>query len=115
MGMAAKSARGPSLVVGCDIPTLTPTILRDAAKALDHFDLVLGPARDGGFYLVGVKSPAHVFRLYDRVRWSGEHAMKDTLANVPKHWRIAFLPVLSDVDDAADADANPLSRVPAHS
>jgi hypothetical protein len=105
MADAARRARGPSLIVGCDIPGLTAVILRQAARALLHHDLVLGPARDGGFYLVGVKSPAHVFRLYDHVRWSSEHAMADTLARAPKHWRIAFAPVLRDVDEAEDLAA----------
>lgn len=105
MADAARRAGGPSLIVGCDIPGLTPAILRDAATLLLQHDLVLGPARDGGFYLVGVKSPAHVFGLYDRVRWSSEHAMADALANAPWHWRIAFAPTLQDVDEAADLAA----------
>ena len=105
MADAARRAGGPSLIVGCDIPGLTPAILRDAARLLLCHDLVLGPARDGGFYLVGVKTPAHVFRLYDRVHWSSEHAMADTLANAPKHWRIAFAPALQDIDEASDLAA----------
>ncbi len=105
MADAARRAGGPSLIVGCDIPGLTPAILRDAARLLLCHDLVLGPARDGGFYLVGVKTPAHVFHLYDRVRWSSEHAMADTLANAPKHWRIAFAPALQDIDEASDLAA----------
>jgi len=83
--------------------------LRAALDAVQRFDLVLGPARDGGYYLVGVKSPAHVFRLYDSVRWSSEHALADTLENAPAHWRIAFLPMLSDVDVAEDLRPPPQS------
>lgn len=102
MGSAARRSGGPSLIFGVDIPGLSPTILRQAREAVQRCDLVLGPARDGGFYLVGVKTPAHTFRLYDNVRWSSEHAMADTLLNVPKHWRISLLPMLDDVDVAAD-------------
>ena len=104
MGSAAKRAGGPSLIFGVDIPGLSPAILDQAREAVLRCDLVLGPARDGGFYLVGVKTPAHVFRLYDNVRWSSEHALADTLANAPKHWRIHLLPMLQDVDVAADLD-----------
>lgn len=104
MALAARRASGPSLIFGVDIPALTPAILRTARDALQRHDLVLGPARDGGFYLVGVRSPAHVFGLYDGVRWSSEHAMADTLANAPKHWRTFFLPILNDVDEARDLD-----------
>ena len=106
---AAARARGPSVIVGADIPGLSPAILCAALKAVQRFDLVLGPARDGGYYLVGVRSPAHVFRLYGGVRWSSPHALADTLANAPAHWRIAFLPMLSDVDVAEDLKESPQS------
>lgn len=102
MAMAAKRAGAPSLIFGVDIPDLSPGILNAAREAVQRHDLVLGPARDGGFYLVGLKTPAHAFRLYDRVRWSSEYAMADTLANAPKHWRLYLLPMLNDVDDACD-------------
>lgn len=105
MATAARRAGGPSLIFGVDIPALSPAIVAAAREAVTRFDLVLGPARDGGFYLIGVRTPAHAFRLYDGVRWSSEHALADTLANVPKHWRIAFLPTLNDVDVAADLAA----------
>lgn len=106
MAMAAKIVQGPCVIVGADIPGLSDIIVRRARDAVRRYDLVLGPARDGGYYLVAVKSPAHVFRLYDRVRWSSEHTMADTLANAPKHWRIAFLPMLDDVDVAEDLKAS---------
>jgi len=102
MGLVAKSSRGPSIIAGCDIPELSPSILREAADAIRRFDLVIGPARDGGYYLVGLRTPAHAFRLYDCVRWSSEFALADTLRNVPKHWRVYCLPMLSDVDVAED-------------
>ena len=110
--MAAAARAGgnfPSVIVGADIPGLSPAILRAAREAVRRFDLVLGPARDGGYYLVGVKSPAHVFRLYDNVRWSSPHALSDTLNNAPAHWRIGFLPLLSDVDVAEDLKESPQS------
>ena len=59
---------------------------------------------DGGYYLVGLKAPAHAFRLFDRVRWSSPYALKDTLDNAPRHWRIGFLPTLRDIDSAVDLE-----------
>jgi len=106
MGGVAKRCGGPCIIVGSDIPGLSATILRAAARMAHRFDLVIGPACDGGYYLIGVRSPAHVFRLYDNVRWSGESALTDTLANAPKHWRIGYLPVLSDVDFVRDLRAS---------
>lgn len=109
MGLVAKAARGPSIIIGCDIPELSPAILRASADAVRRFDLVIGPARDGGYYLVGLRTPAHAFRLYDRVRWSSSAALHDTLKNVPKHWRVTFLPILRDVDVAEDLLQPPAS------
>ena len=111
MEFAAKRAGRPSLIFGVDIPALTPAILKTAREAVQRYDLVLGPARDGGFYLVGLKTPAHAFRLYDKVRWSSEHAMADTLLNAPRHWRLYLLPMLNDVDVAGDLAGQPLRTV----
>ena len=108
MELAAKRAGRPSLIFGVDIPALTPAILKTAREAVQRYDLVLGPARDGGFYLVGLKTPAHAFRLYGRVRWSSEHAMADTLLNASRHWRVYLLPMLNDVDEAGDLAGQPL-------
>ncbi|HUJ03872.1 MAG TPA: TIGR04282 family arsenosugar biosynthesis glycosyltransferase [Rhizomicrobium sp.] len=102
MGLVAKAAKGPSIIIGCDIPELSVSILREAADAVSRFDLVIGPAQDGGYYLVGLKSPAHAFRLYEHVRWSGEFALADTLKNVPRHWRVHMLKMLRDVDVVED-------------
>jgi uncharacterized protein len=102
MALAAKPRRGFTIIVGSDIPELAPAILRAATRSAVHFDLLIGPARDGGYYLIGLRTPAHAFRLLERVRWSSPQALADTLANAPKHWRIGFLPMLEDVDCGAD-------------
>ena len=111
MGLTAKVARGPSIIIGCDIPELSPAILREAARAISRFDLVIGPACDGGYYLVGLRTPAHAFRLYEGVRWSSADALSDTLENVPHHWRVYCLPMLNDVDVAEDLVQPPASAL----
>jgi len=102
MAGVAKRSRGACIIVGSDIPDLSPSLLRRARREVARFDLVLGPARDGGYYLIGFKSAAHAFGLFQAVRWSSPHALADTLANAPNHWRIGFLPMLRDVDCAKD-------------
>jgi len=106
MGISASAAPGCSVIIGSDIPSLSLPILVASCNAVRRFDAVFGPATDGGYYLVGIRSPSHAFRLYDRVRWSGPHALADTLKNVPRHWKVALLPTLSDVDCAADLNLN---------
>jgi rSAM/selenodomain-associated transferase 1 len=102
MAAVVKQSRGGCVIVGSDTPGLSPDVIRRAQADAARFDLILGPAQDGGYYLIGLKTPAHAFRLFERVRWSSPHALADTIANAPPHWRIGFLPVLHDVDCGRD-------------
>ena len=68
---------GRGLVLGTDSPTLPTGHLVAAARALDRADVVLGPAPDGGYWLVGARVP--LGGAFDGVRWSSEHALADTL------------------------------------
>jgi uncharacterized protein len=55
--MLAAFAAGPALVIGSDCPALTPRHLRAAATSLDDADVVLIPAEDGGYVLIGARTP----------------------------------------------------------
>jgi uncharacterized protein len=94
---------GRAAIVGSDIPALGPSDVRAAFAALGRADAVFGPAEDGGYWLValGPRRPAHPFA---KVRWSGPHALADTLANF-RGRRIALLRRLRDVDTDADYHA----------
>ncbi len=92
---------GDTLVIGSDIPEIGPGHIAAAFRALGTHDLVFGPARDGGYWLVGIAARQHLpLTLFRRVRWSSEHALADTLAGLPKHLAVAFVETLEDVDDA---------------
>jgi rSAM/selenodomain-associated transferase 1 len=101
MARALGRSGGPSVLVGSDIPDLDVCHVAAAFAALGRADLVFGPATDGGYWLVGVRSPFLLGGLFDAVRWSGPHALADTLANARRR-RIALLDPLDDVDDARD-------------
>ena len=47
------------IVIGADVPSLSVNDINDCLKSLDYYDLVLGPSKDNGFYLVGTKNQAH--------------------------------------------------------
>jgi len=102
MAIAARACHGAAIVIGSDIPDLSPRLLRSALKNVPRFDLLIGPSRDGGYYLIGFRTPAHAFRLFRSVRWSTPYTLTDTLMNAPRHWRIGFLSMLRDVDCAGD-------------
>lgn len=101
MTRALKAApRGPVLVIGADIPGITRAHVRDAFRQIARHGAVIGPARDGGYWAVGLDTRRPVPRdLFHGTRWSTEHALADTLATLPAP---AFLPVLDDVDNVAD-------------
>ena len=96
----AKFPRCNVVLLGCDIPAANAADVRDALRRLGTADALFGPAEDGGYWLVamGPRRPARPFR---NVRWSGPHALADTLRNFAGH-RVGFIRRLSDVDDAAD-------------
>lgn len=50
-----------TLVIGSDSPHISREIIADAQRALDEADVVLGPADDGGYYLIGMREPYDVF------------------------------------------------------
>ncbi len=92
---------GPVVLIGCDIPDVTNARIAQAFNTLGNHDAVFGPAEDGGYWLVGMKRFPHVRSIFDSVRWSTEHALADTCANL-KGARVALLDTLPDIDTGAD-------------
>ncbi len=94
---------GPVVMIGADIPGIEARHAAAAFKALGRHDAVLGPADDGGYYLVGL-TRRPVFRdPFAGVRWGGEHALADTRANLKRQGAsVALLEELIDVDTGED-------------
>jgi hypothetical protein len=94
---------GPAIIVGSDMPDLDADQINCAFRALGGADAVFGPATDGGYWLIGLARRRPPPRgLFLGVRWSTEHALADTLASLPGHFRIALLEQRADIDDGAD-------------
>ncbi|MEE8332249.1 MAG: TIGR04282 family arsenosugar biosynthesis glycosyltransferase [Alphaproteobacteria bacterium] len=91
------------VLVGSDIPDLSADHIRAALGALGRAELVFGPARDGGYWLVGARDGRLAQGLFRGVRWSSPHALSDTLDNVSAR-RVEMLEMLDDIDDAADLE-----------
>jgi rSAM/selenodomain-associated transferase 1 len=101
-GLAVADA---AFVLGTDLPTLPAGHLRQAARALRGADVVLGPAADGGYYLIGVRGPAPraLSALFSGVRWSSPHTLSDTLAlSARAGLRVATVGPWYDVDRPED-------------
>jgi len=93
---------GPVVIVGSDIPGIEARHVARAFRLLGSHHTVFGPAADGGYWLVGARRSPRCSDLFGNVRWSGEHALADTLANLGADPDTAFVEMLSDVDRPED-------------
>lgn len=89
------------VIIGSDCASLTPEIVQEAFDQLDKFPFVIGPAMDGGYYLIGMNqySP-EVFR---DIEWSTASVFPSTIERIKKlDKRYHLLPTLSDIDFEED-------------
>jgi len=91
----------PVIIIGTDCPGLTTAILQEAIDSLDSHEAVIGPARDGGYYLLGLRTPlTDVFR---NKQWSTSSVLAETMTDLDRAGRRTYvLPELIDVDTEAD-------------
>lgn len=90
-----------AVIIGSDCPELSPAIIEQAFVQLDDCDAVLGPANDGGYYLLGLKTV--IPTVFREMVWSTELVLAETLARLDAAGKsYALLPELSDVDHAED-------------
>ena len=89
------------VLIGTDCPELSTFLIDQAFESLTANDVVIGPARDGGFYLVGLNQPFPELFL-DR-RWSTPEVLRESISIVRSHERsYTLLPALSDIDTLDD-------------
>ncbi len=100
-----EGPQGPIVIIGADIPNITPQLIAKAFRALGDNDAVFGPAPDGGYWLVGLKRGVNAVpaKLFENIRWSTEYALSDTIATLG-NIRIATIDTLQDVDTVRDLD-----------
>ncbi len=89
------------ILVGSDCPDIDPAYLRQAVAALDKAAVVLGPATDGGYVLIGAR---HIHeRVFRGIPWGGNQVFRQTVAALAEaglEW--VSLPPLTDIDRPAD-------------
>jgi rSAM/selenodomain-associated transferase 1 len=89
------------VLIGSDCFELNSGIIEEAFKALEESDYVLGPAKDGGYYLIGMK--ALNLEIFQNKEWSTENVFLDTLLDIKNQEKSHYLlPTLSDVDTEED-------------
>jgi rSAM/selenodomain-associated transferase 1 len=98
---SSLATQGKVVIIGTDCPTLDHAVLLQAFDALDTHDCVLGPAADGGYYLIGLRAPLPF--LFDGIVWSTNKVLADTIHKLETYSLGCFLlPVLRDIDDVDD-------------
>ena len=95
------AATGGAVVMGCDVPQIPPGVLQQAWSWMQQGYNVIGPATDGGFYLLGLHKFDHA--LFDQVVW-GESEVLNRVLEQAETLGLTFqkLPTLFDVDEIAD-------------
>lgn len=89
------------LLIGSDCYEINAKIIEDAFIALDKSDYVVGPAHDGGYYLIGMKTLNK--SIFEDMVWSTSNVLLDTILEIKKQNKSYFLmPTLTDVDHEED-------------
>jgi rSAM/selenodomain-associated transferase 1 len=102
MGRLLRSLpRGPAVIIGTDSPTVEARHIAGAFAALGRAEWVVGPAVDGGYWLIGARRRPCIGVPFAGVRWSGPHARADTLRNMGRN-KVVLLEEMDDIDDGAD-------------
>jgi rSAM/selenodomain-associated transferase 1 len=95
-----------AILIGSDIPDLVPDVLREALSSLAENDSVIGPASDGGYYLIGFKKGAFLPRIFHGIRWSEETVFQETITMLhDAALTVHRAPLWNDVDTVQDLKA----------
>jgi rSAM/selenodomain-associated transferase 1 len=98
---AFKSGASRVAIIGSDCPWLDVADIEEAWSEVETHDVVLGPARDGGYWLIGLRRPLP--ELFTGIAWSTPHVLMQTLERArPRDLRVRLLRELRDVDTLED-------------
>lgn len=92
------------IIIGTDLWDLDPKIIKKSFKALKNKDGVIGPAMDGGYYLLGLSK--WIPQVFDRKNWGSSSVFDDTVADFKKN-TLVQLETKNDVDYFEDLITNP--------
>jgi uncharacterized protein len=117
----AAGAQGVA-IIGTDSPTLPPERIAEGLKTVRSVDVVLGPAEDGGYYLIAVRVEAwpRTRTLFDGISWSSGTVLDETIDRITQaKLSLALLASWYDIDDwaglqRAKREADPDSRLGRH-
>jgi hypothetical protein len=101
MHRAFTETNSPAIIIGSDCPQVELSDFQTAAKAMQTHDAVIGPATDGGYWLIGLNAPYPA--LFEGIEWSTGGVLQSTLAKADEAGlSVQLLRELEDVDTGAD-------------
>ncbi|MFC1722580.1 TIGR04282 family arsenosugar biosynthesis glycosyltransferase [Nanoarchaeota archaeon] len=84
-------------IIGCDVPHISPESITLAFKALNSYDVVLGPASDGGYYLIGMNKPYNIFK---GMSYGSDNLLQQQIDQLKEqHLTFVLLDEMHDIDD----------------
>ncbi len=94
-----------AVIIGSDIPELKGEIIKDAFESLRSHDVVIGPAFDGGYYLIGFSRDSFVPRIFEDMTWSADTVFSRTIDILNNEGRnVCVMPSERDIDRPEDVD-----------
>ena len=96
------------IAIGVDDPTLPRALIDHAFALLESCEWVVGPATDGGYYLIGCRALAFGSEIFDGISWGTPRVLAETLTRISDAQQtVALLPVRSDIDTVDDLAGYP--------
>jgi uncharacterized protein len=93
------------IAIGVDDPLLPRSLVDHAFALLDSVEYVLGPATDGGYYLIGIRGASYEPEVFQEIAWGTPAVLESTVARIAATGRtMALLPERFDVDTAEDLE-----------
>jgi rSAM/selenodomain-associated transferase 1 len=95
-----------AILIGSDVPDLTPAVFREALESLNENDAVIGPAADGGYYLIGFTRRSFLPRIFRGISWSTDTVFRETMDILnDSSLRVHLVPQWKDLDSLEDLKA----------
>jgi len=96
-----KEGYKKAIIIGTDTPDISMNIIQSAISVLDNYSVVIGPANDGGYYLLGFKSK--LIDLFSGIEWSTNSVLDKTIEKLNKsNLNYYILDELTDIDTLED-------------
>ncbi len=94
-----------AIIIGSDLPDLLPEIIDEAFDRLKENSAVIGPSRDGGYYLIGFTADGFLPEIFDNISWGTDTVLSNTLKRFRDNGIVPIiLPVWRDIDTIVDLD-----------